>query len=142
MKADNRPPVLDPAVLAALAGSGKRSKYNAEPVVWDGERFDSKAEAQRYIVLLSKSLTGAIALPIERQVKYVLQEGFRDNTGKAVRAITWTADFVYTENGQTIAEDVKGTMTQQGRLRHKMFQARYPEIVLRVVQSGGRRGRR
>ena len=137
-----RPPVLDPAALAALRGAGKRSKYNAEPVVWDGERFDSKAEAARYVELLGKSLTGEIALPIQRQVTYVLQEGFRANTGERVRAITWTADFVYSEHGRLIAEDVKGTMTQQGRLRHKLFQARYPEIELRVVRSGGKRGRR
>ncbi len=131
---DTRPPVL------ALPAEPKprRNKYNARAVDLCGEHFDSEAEARRYLVLLAEAVAGEIRQPVRRQVRYVLQDGFRAPDGRRVRAITWTADFVYeTRDGRTVAEDVKGgraTLTQQSRLRHKLFVHRYPEIELRIVE--------
>jgi hypothetical protein len=43
-------------------------------------------------------------------------------------------DFTYQENGQTIAEDVKGFIVRDFPLRAAIFRHCYPDIELRVVK--------
>jgi len=53
---------------------------------------------------------------LEEQVKFELvpkQEG--------ERAVTYTADFRYKENGQVVVEDSKGMKTQQYVIRRKLM---------------------
>lgn len=96
------------------------NKYNAKKIVVDGIKFDSKKEAERYSELKLLERCGAIK-DLELQKKYILipahyevipqcgKNGVVENKRKCIeRSCTYKADFVYTENGETVVEDVKG----------------------------------
>lgn len=96
----------------------RRNKYNASYFMWEGQRFDSKKELRRYKALLLAQETGVIS-DLQRQVKYVLIPAQREpdiigpkggvKKGKVIeRELAYVADFVYTMNGETVVEDVKG----------------------------------
>ena len=89
----------------------KRAKYGNKKVELDGYVFDSKAEAARYQDLVLTQAAGDIDL-LSCQPKFVLQEGFKDRTGKHERAITYTADFEYWEGSLHVVEDVKSSFTR------------------------------
>lgn len=109
-----------------------RSKYGAKKIVIDGITFDSKDEATYYQYLLKQKAQGKI-LNFELQPKYELQPAFKKN-GKTYRAITYAPDFlVYHLDGSEELIDVKGMSTQQGEMRKKMFDYKYPELKLTWV---------
>jgi hypothetical protein len=85
-----------------------KNKYNAQKCKIKGTEFDSRKEAQRYQVLLLLQKSGQIC-DLQRQKKYVLIPSQRDEDGKLIeRELSYVADFVYTENGKEVVEDVKG----------------------------------
>jgi hypothetical protein len=92
------------------------NKYgNIKTVTSDGIRHDSIKEANRWCELQLLLKAGYIT-DLQRQVKFELlpkQEG--------ERAVYYIADFVYTENGIKIVEDVKGMKTKEYRLKKKMM---------------------
>lgn len=90
----------------------KRSKYNNVKTEIDGQSFDSKREARRYIVLRAQQLTGEIS-NLRCQVTYDL--------GVCI----YKADFVYDRDGETIVEDVKGYRTQTYLLKKKLMLERW-----------------
>lgn len=100
-----------------------RSKYKARKTVVDGITFDSRREADRYIVLKSMEEDGAIE-NLRRQVRYELVPAF-DVDGKHYRPIFYVADFAYREDGKEVVEDVKGMRTDVYRLKSKLFAKRY-----------------
>lgn len=65
----------------------KPSKYRNEPIVIEGERFDSKGEFERYMELLMLQRGGEI-LSLRRQVPFALSV-----EGQLIG--TYVADFVY-----------------------------------------------
>lgn len=79
------------------------NKFNAKKTVMYGQTFDSRKEAERYLVLRSMEQSGVIT-DLQRQVKFVLipkQPGERE--------VSYTADFVYQDgDGKMVVEDVKG----------------------------------
>ena len=84
------------------------NKYNAKKTPVDGMVFDSKKEAERYIVLKALEKRGDIH-NLRCQVKYTLTPTIRDKDGKLIeKTWTYTADFVYEKDGKEIIEDVKG----------------------------------
>lgn len=84
------------------------NKYNAKKITVDGKTFDSKKEADRYKELKLLEKAGQIT-DLATQVSFCLIPKQVDDNGKVVeRACTYKADFVYTENGKRIVEDVKG----------------------------------
>ena len=94
--------------------------------------FDSAKEAQRYREL--KLLERAKEISnLELQPRFLLQESFRKN-GKTYRKIEYVADFRYNENGKTIVEDVKGLQTDVFKIKHKLFEKKYPELELRIIE--------
>lgn len=101
------------------------SKYHARKCVVDDLTFDSKREAARYVELKTLERAGAIK-DLRRQVRMELVPAF-DVDGKHYRAITWIADFVYTDvdSGHVVYEDVKGYRTPIYRLKAKLFAHRY-----------------
>lgn len=107
-------------------------KYNAKSKIVDNITFQSKKEADRYVELKLLEEVGEIC-GLKLQPKFMLQDGFRNNLGKKIRDITWTADFRYFEGGEEIVEDVKGVLTQATGIRHKLFMFRYPQYVLRIT---------
>lgn len=110
------------------------SKYHAKKTTVDGITFDSKKEAERYCELKLLEKAGEIT-HLTLQPVFELQPKFKKN-GKMIRAITYTADFMYCEEasgGGVVVEDVKGMRTQQFELRRKMFEYVNPDLTLKIV---------
>lgn len=107
------------------------NKYHNKKVEVDGHVFDSRDESLYYLLLKSQKEAGFIK-DFELQPKYELVPKF-EYQGKKRRAITYTPDYniIHFDNSIT-AVDVKsiGTATQQGTLRRKLFEYRYPNIEL------------
>lgn len=104
-------PELDAAMKYAEAQRDKAhlprraSKYNAQRMLVDGIWFDSKAEAARYSELSLLQRAGEISgLKVHHKITF--------ETG-----VTWKIDFVYTERGVTVYEDVKGKQTADYRVK-------------------------
>ena len=95
------------------------SKYHSRKVTVNGITYDSKKEAYRHQELLLLERSGAIS-HLQRQVEFELIPAQREpdvpgkrggivKRGKIVeRKCSYVADFVYTEDGRTVVEDVKG----------------------------------
>lgn len=114
--------------------SERRGKYNARKAYADGYTFDSIQEYYRYQDLCLMQQAGEIS-NLKVHPVFMLQESFKDDlTGKRHRAITYEADFQYTENGITVVEDVKGVETDIFRLKWKMFRKMYPGIDARIIK--------
>ena len=102
-----------------------RNKYNARKTYIDDIKFDSKREAERYLVLREKEKRGQIE-NLELQVEIELQPPFRDFENKTVRAIKYRMDFRYTlpsldgKDSIVVWEDVKGYRTDSYKLKRKM----------------------
>lgn len=99
------------------------SKYHARKTTVDGITFDSRKEADRYLVLKGMEEDGSIE-DLRRQVRYELVPAF-DVDGRHYRPVYYVADFVYVEDGREVVEDVKGVMTDVYKLKSKLFARRY-----------------
>ena len=107
---------------------GQRSKYNSKKCEYNGQIFDSKDEMIYYVYLLEIQKTRDIKIELQPKFElipnYVYQE-------KKHQGIFYTADFKVTDEcGQVVIIDIKGMETQQGNIRRKLFQYRYPDIQL------------
>lgn len=72
------------------------NKYRNVKTIVDGIRFDSKAEAERYIVLKMARNNGDIT-DLKLQPKFELQPKYINNKGEKIKAIVYKADFCYIE---------------------------------------------
>ena len=114
----------------------KLNKYNARKTMVCGRTFDSKREAEIYLDLLSRKQHGEI-IRIGLQPSYTLLAGFKDNTGKNQKPITYTADFFVTyADGRSEVIEVKGVRTRDYLLRKKLFlhMMRDTDIIFREVK--------
>lgn len=93
----------------------------------DGITFDSRKEADRYLVLKGMEEDRLIE-DLRRQVRYELVPAF-DVDGRHYRPVYYVADFVYVEDGKEIVEDVKGMMTDVYKLKSKLFARRYGKAI-------------
>lgn len=109
------------------------SKYKNKKTIVDNIKFDSKAEANRYIELKLLEKAGKIS-DLELQPKFELQEKYINNKGEKVRAITYKSDFSYIENGKLVVEDVKGVETKEFKIKKKLFENKYRDIDFRLVK--------
>jgi len=103
------------------------NKYKNKKVEYEGIRFDSKMEMEFYIYLLKTHTKEEIEL----QPKFVLQEKFRDSTGKTQREIKYVADF----RVGNIVYDIKGMITHAFKIKEKCFKLKYPNLKLKVVKK-------
>ena len=101
------------------------NKYRNKKVIVEDYVFDSIQESKRYKELKLLLRAG--------QPHFLLQDSFMKN-GKTYRKIEYIADFKYTENGKTIVEDVKGIQTDVFKLKHKLFEKKYPDLELRIIK--------
>ena len=112
---------------------GTGSKYHSKKVIIDGETFDSKKEARRYIELLMLEKAGRIS-GLQRQKKFVLVPAqYEPETtgprggkikGKLLeREVTYYADFVYfdEEEKDFVIEDTKGVRTKDYIIKRKLM---------------------
>jgi hypothetical protein len=114
----------------------KPNKYNARKTTVCGHTFDSKREAEVYLELLAQKQAGKI-VRIGFQPSYTLLAGFKDNTGKNQKPITYTADFFVTfADGHSEVIEVKGVRTRDYLLRKKLFlyKMRKENIIFREVR--------
>ena len=102
----------------------KRGKFNNIITYYDGKKFDSKKECERYKELKSLGFS-----KIDCQVKYPI-------TINGVKVCSYIADFVYLNQfGKTVVEDVKSEMTRKlpvYRLKKKLMKAVY-DIEIKEV---------
>lgn len=96
------------------------NKYGSKKTEVDGVTFDSKKEAKRYQELRILEKAGEIK-DLRRQVKFELIPSQRINGKVAERAVEYRADFVYTQDGQTIVEDTKGFRTKDYIIKRKLM---------------------
>ena len=112
----------------------QKSKYGNKKVTVDGYTFDSIAEMERYKQLKLMAQAGAIS-DLQLQPRYELQRGFTDSAGVKHRAITYVADFAYSEGGFRIVEDVKGAITKEYAIKKKLFLYRYFDLTFREIKA-------
>lgn len=100
------------------------NKYKNKKTTYNGHKFDSKKEMERYLALLTLEKSGEITA-LELQKKYILIP-----KQKGERECSYHADFVYKDkHGETIVEDVKAyskkskkyLMTPEFRIKKKLM---------------------
>lgn len=108
------------------------NKYRNKKVILDDYVFDSTQESRRYKELKLLLKAGKIQ-NLELQPHFLLQESFKKNS-KTYRKVEYIADFQYIENGKIIVEDVKGMQTDVFKLKHKLFEKKYPDLELKIIK--------
>lgn len=107
-------------------------KYRAKRTIWNGETYDSKAEAARACQLTLLQKAGHI-LSWKRGAADVMIDG--PSRG---RRVTYRPDFiVWGINGEQWAEDVKGFVPREFRIKAILWEQKHPDIPLRVVNQHG-----
>jgi hypothetical protein len=97
----------------------RTNKYNAKKFISsNGTKYDSKREYFRHLELLEMEANGVIS-ELNRQVEFTLLPAVKvtetvqlktktkEVTKTIQQPIKYVADFVYTENGEKVVEDVK-----------------------------------
>lgn len=93
-----------------------KHKFGAKPITVDGIRFDSTAEANRWFALRTLEKNDVIS-DLQRQVIFPLTLETQHGTFKR----KYVADFVYTENGKRVVEDVKGMPTETYKIKRDLM---------------------
>jgi hypothetical protein len=107
----------------AKKSESRPSKFGNKKVELDGEKFDSKAEANRYLQLVTMQRTGLIS-GLRRQVPFELAPSVKFNGAtRATPALRYIADFVYQQDGKTVIEDCKGFKTEGYRVKRHLMKA-------------------
>jgi hypothetical protein len=95
-----------------------RSKYGNSKVEYQGIKFDSKREMQRYIILKDAENKGVIS-DLRMQVKFELIPAVKETYIQHLKTkdkectrtlqlpITYTCDFAYIKDNELVIEDVK-----------------------------------
>jgi len=146
----NKSGALDLTAWEALRNlqGRRRSKYGNTKVEYDGYKFDSKAEANRYRELKLLEKAGEI-FDLVLQPKFTLVP----KTVKR-RAVTYSADFRYYESCdescevreckdncglvKDVVEDVKSSATAKNKayiVKRNLFEYQNPDIVFRETMA-------
>lgn len=119
------------APVSDKSGKPQLNKYGVAPVderTHGGIVFASKAELKRWLDLKNLERAGVIK-GLQRQVSFTLAHN-------GVMLCKYVADFVYTENGKPIVEDVKGFAPPIFRLKAKLMKA-FHGVDIRI--TGGKK---
>lgn len=102
------------------------NKYHNKKIIYNGIKFDSKKEMERYKNLKILERTNYIC-NLELQKKFLLQEGYTNAKGKKIRPIYYIADFYYYDyiDNKWVVEDTKGVRTDVYKLKKKLFEYKY-----------------
>lgn len=131
-----------PEVLAAIE-QRKLRKYRNEPIEVDGQRFDSRWEAQRYRELSNQLLLGQIHSLII-QPEFALEAWTAQGP---VRIGAYIADFTYWRHVPTskhifVVEDDKSAATKRDKVyvwKRKHFEAQYGMAITEVERKRNRK---
>ena len=96
------------------------TKYYNKKTVYNGITFDSKKEADRYVVLTLLQKAGKIS-DLEVQVPFELIPSQKVDGLTVERPCVYKADFVYRENGKMVVEDTKGVKTKDYIIKRKLM---------------------
>lgn len=96
------------------------AKYGNRKVIADGQTFDSRKEYRRYCELRLLQQAGEID-ELRRQVRFELIPAQKVGGKVVERPVVYIADFVYTENNQTVVEDTKGVRTKEYIIKRKLM---------------------
>lgn len=127
----------------------KNTYYGTKKVVVEGITFDSKPEAQRYLVLKEAEKRGLISdlkikevfvliprqtepVEVKLKTKTKVVEAFREHP------LTYESDFTYIQDGKKIINDVKGGwLTEDYRIKRKVARwVGYPITEIRDPAEG------
>ena len=108
-------------------------KYGNKKTEYDGHKFDSLAERDRYIQLKALEEQGVIQA-LRLQFPFLIIRGGRWANGRKYPPTKYIADFVYELDGEIIVEDVKGYKTHDYTLKKKLMMERYG-IEIREVKK-------
>lgn len=116
--------------------SPSATKYHNTKVIYNGIKFDSKKEKDRYIQLKQLHSLGQIE-SLELQPKFLLLDTIHYK-GKTYPKTYYKADFKYFDNekGKYIVEDVKSPITAKDkvyRLKIKMLLSKYTDIEFKEI---------
>lgn len=113
----------------------KCGKYKNHKIEFNGIKFDSKKEMQRYILLKEAEDKGVIQ-DLKLQVRFELIPAIKEEYVEHLKTkdkiktrtiqlpITYTCDFQYYKNGELIVEDVKASKSMLPKefvLKEKMM---------------------
>ena len=106
------------------------NKYHNIKSEYKGIMYDSRKECKRArdLDILQR---GGLIEGLERQKKFVLQEGYVNNKGEKIREIGYFADFYYYDKIKNVwvAEDTKGMRTDVYKIKKKIFEYKFPDIL-------------
>jgi hypothetical protein len=111
------------------------NKYRNKKTVYQNMTFDSKAEVARWCELGLLERAGKIS-GLSRQVPFELAPKVKlEGAWRTSPALRYFADFVYfdLEEGKTIIEDVKGTMTDAFKIKRHLM-ATVHGIQIRITK--------
>lgn len=126
----------------------KTPKYRNTKVEYNGIKFDSKRERDRFIVLKDKEQQGVIQ-NLKLQPKYELIPAIKTIEEKALKTktklvtrtlqlpITYKGDFEYEKEGVVITEDVKPSkslLPKEFSLKYKLFFWKYNRKIKLVFK--------
>lgn len=127
----------------------KRQKYGNSKVEFEGIKFDSKKEMQRFVILKEAEKKGIIS-NLELQIRFELIPAIKEEyiehlkTKDKVKTrtlqlpITYTCDFRYIKNGETIIEDVKASpsmLPKEFVLKEKLMFWKYGIKVRKIYKA-------
>jgi hypothetical protein len=96
------------------------SKYKNQKTVVYGIAFDSKHEAQQYLILRDRAQRGEIT-DLTLQVPFEIIPAVTVR-GRRLRAIKYVADFVYTDkDGHRVVVDAKGCRTREYGIKKRLM---------------------
>lgn len=127
-----------------------KRKYGNKKVSVGGMTFDSRREAERYLVLLDAERRGEISglecqptwelVPNQYTTETVqLKTKTKEVQRLVERKIEYTADFRYVKNGETVVEDVKiskSLLPKEFVLKRKLLLWRHGIRVREVYKAG------
>lgn len=112
----------------------KYGKYGNKKTTVDGIEFDSVKEADHYCELKFLQKAGVISnLELQKEFELIPAQyetferygkkgqQLKDGRKCLEKSVVYKADFVYTENGQTVVEDTKGMKTKEYIIKRKLM---------------------
>lgn len=121
---------------AVLLSKAKRPKYGNVKTIVDGKTFDSKREADRYILLKAREAAGEIShLELQPSFKLYGRNGpilIKSKRYPNGRHATYRADFAYfcPVREKRVIEDSKGVRTKEFIIKRATAEACYPGILI------------
>lgn len=107
------------------------NKFHNKKIEIDNIKFHSAGEANHYVYLKMLQQSKKIsALQLQVPFKLIVNN---------IKICTFVVDFFYFDNDlkKQIADDFKGFITPDSKLKLKLFLALYPQVVLRITKKEG-----